>query len=141
MTVREFLEQAHRLDNRINSDITQVSELREICFGISSPVLGDKVQGSRSANASFVVSLEKIMDAEKSIDDEIDRFIELKTQIKQTIDSVENINTRMVLYYRYVHDKTWKQIADELHVGNATVHRWHREALAAAILPDNPIII
>ena len=51
MTTREYLKQAYRLDHKINSDIEEVARLRAMASSISSPILGDKVQTSRSANA------------------------------------------------------------------------------------------
>ena len=61
MTIRDYLSQAYRLDQRIDSNIREVSTLRKMMGSISSPVLGDRVQTSRPAEAPFVRSIEKIM--------------------------------------------------------------------------------
>ena len=37
MTAKEYLSQAYRLDQRINSNIEEISRLREMACGISSP--------------------------------------------------------------------------------------------------------
>ena len=60
MTIRDYLSQAYRLDQKIDSNIREVSTLRKMMGSISSPVLGDKVQTSRPAEAPFVRSTEKI---------------------------------------------------------------------------------
>ena len=61
MTSKEYLRQAYRLDQKINSDIEEVARLREMAGSISSPVLGEKVQASRSGDAPFVRVVEKIL--------------------------------------------------------------------------------
>ena len=54
MTAKEYLSQAYRLDQRINSNIEEVTMLREMASSISSPSWGEKVQTSRSTEAPFV---------------------------------------------------------------------------------------
>lgn len=51
MTAKEYLSQAYRLDQRINSNIEEVTMLREMANSISSPSWGEKVQTSRSTEA------------------------------------------------------------------------------------------
>ena len=65
MTAKEYLSQAYRLDQRIDSNIAEITRLREMACGISSPSWEEKVQTSRNTDAPFVRCLEKIMDLEK----------------------------------------------------------------------------
>ena len=61
MTSKEYLRQAYRLDQKINSDIEEVARLREIAGSISSPLMGDKVPPRRKfieENAKFVKNLD-----------------------------------------------------------------------------------
>lgn len=141
MTNKEYLRQAYRLDQKINSDIEEVARLRGMASSISSPILGDKVQTSRSGDASFVRSVEKIYQMEEKINHEIDILIDLKQQIREVIASVSDIDERMVLRYRYIHNLTWEQIGDKLNADARTIRRWHNGALLHVILPDFPIKI
>ena len=141
MTIRDYLSQAYRLDQRIDSNIREVSTLRKMMGSISSPVLGDRVQTSRPAEAPFVRSIEKIMLLEEKINAEIDLLVDLKEQIRGVIAAVPDTDERMVLSYRYVHNLTWEQISDELDESVSTVKRRHRSALDHAILPENFIQI
>ena len=137
MTIRDYLFQAYRLDQRIDSNIREVSTLRKMMGSISSPVLGDRVQTTRPAEAPFVRSLEKIMALEEKINSEIDLLISLKEQIRGVIAAVPDTDERMVLSYRYVHNLTWEEISDELNESVSTVKRRHRSALDHAVLPEN----
>ena len=114
MTAKEYLSQAYRLDQRIDSNIAEITRLREMACGISSPSWEEKVQTSRNTDAPFVRCLEKIMDLEKVVNNEIDTLVDLKRQIRTTVDTIANVNERMVLRYRYIHNMTWEQIGGEM---------------------------
>lgn len=141
MTAKEYLSQAYRLDQRINSNIEEVSRLREMASSISSPSWGEKVQASRNTEAPFVRCLEKIVDLENTINAEIDTLVCLKKQIRTVIEAVPNLDERLVLRYRYIHNCTWEQIGNELCADARTIRRWHGEALLKVVVPENPVII
>lgn len=141
MTNKEYLRQAYRLDQKINSDIEEVARLREMASSISSPVLGDKVQTSRNGDAPFVRSIEKILMLEEKINREIDTLVDLKQQMREVIAAVPDTDERMVLRYRYIHNLTWEQIGNELNADARTIRRWHGSALVHVVLPEDPIEI
>lgn len=141
MTTKEYLQQAYRLDQKINSDIAEVNALRGMAASVSSQQLSDRVQTSRRGEAPYVRSLEKIMEMEDKINAEIDLLVDLKDEIRGIITTVANTDERMVLRYRYVHNFTWEQIANELHVDARTVRRWHGNALRHVVLPKKLIVV
>jgi len=141
MTAKEYLRQAYRLDQKINSDLEEVTALREMALSVSSPRLTERVQTSRKGDAPFVRCLEKIMELEEKINKEVDLLVDLKEEIRSVITTVEDTDERMVLKYRYVHNYTWEQIGNELHADSRTVRRWHGTALLHVTLPENPITI
>ena len=141
MTAKEYLRQAYRLDQKINSDLEEVAALREMASSVSSPQLSERVQTSRKGDAPFVRCLEKIIELEDKINKEIDLLVELKKEIRMVITTVEDTDERMVLKYRYVHNYTWEQIGNELHADARTVRRWHGKALLHVVLPETPITV
>ena len=141
MTTKEYLRQAYRLDQKINSDLEEVSALREMANSVSSPQLGERVQTSHNGDAPYVRCLEKIIALEDKINKEIDLLVDLKKEIRVVISTVEDTDERMVLKYRYVHNYTWEQIGNELHADARTVRRWHGRALQHVTLPENPMQI
>ena len=141
MTAKEYLHQAYRLDQRINSNLEELAALREMASSISSPQLSERVQTSKQTDAPFVKNLEKIMALEEQINKEVNLLMELKDEIRRVITAVPNTDERMVLKYRYVHNYTWEQIGTELHADSRTVRRWHSKALQHVILPKNPVTI
>lgn len=128
MTAKEYFAQAYRLDQRINSDLEEIRKIREMAVSMSSPSLGDRVCHSRSTTAPFTRRIENIVDLEREVNDEIDRLVALKRQMRTVIESVANINERVVLDYRYVHCCSWQTIARKLFVDERTARRWHNKA-------------
>ena len=87
MRAKEYLQQAYRLNQRINSDLREVGELRQIASSISSPqTQQDRVQTSHMNSAPFANALMRIWELENIIDSEIDRFVAMKNEIRRVID-------------------------------------------------------
>ena len=115
MTVKEYLHQAYRLDQRIKSDTMEAQNLREMAGSVSAIQYDkDRVQTSRNTEAPFVRTLEKLWTLEKKIAGELEMLSDLKKQIREVIEAVPDTDERMVLKYRYIHNYTWEQIGMEL---------------------------
>ena len=142
MKIKTYLKQAYRLDKRINSHIKELEELKLMVSSIGSPILKeDVVQTSRNDDAPYVSALTRLCEMEERIDTEIDTYVDLKAQIHTVLKQVENPDQLMVLRYRYIHNYTWEQIAEELFADRRTVIRWHDAALKQLSLPEKPIMI
>ena len=142
MTVKEYLHQAYRLDQRIKSDTMEAQNLREMAGSVSAIQYDkDRVQASRNTKAPFVRTLEKLWELEQKIARELEMLSDLKKQIREVIEAVPDTDERMVLKYRYIHNYTWEQIGNELCADARTIRRWHGNALLHAALPEEPIEI
>ena len=126
MTVKEFLNQAYLLDQRIKSDTLECEELRLMAETISSPGFEEHFNASRNTDAPYVRTLEKLMELEEKIMTEMSLLLEVKQQIREVISQVDKNEYQMVLKYRYIHNYSWPRIADMLNVDATTVQRWHR---------------
>ncbi|HHT14497.1 MAG TPA: RNA polymerase subunit sigma-70 [Clostridiales bacterium] len=141
MNAEEYLSQAHRLDQKINSDLKELSDLRAMACSVSSPGWEERIRASGPKEAPFVKNVEKIILLENKINQEIDLFVDLKEQIRDTINGVEDADEQLVLRYRHLHGYTWDAIGLELHVDAKTAKRWYDNALEHMQLPVNPINI
>jgi len=104
MTVKEYLHQAYRLDQRIKSDTMEAQNLREMAGSVSAIQYDkDRVQTSRNTEAPFVRTLEKLWALEKKIAGELELLSDLKKQIREVIEAVPDTDEHMVLKYRYIH--------------------------------------
>lgn len=130
MTAKEYLRQAYRLNELIDSRITELEHLRDYSTRLTSCSFeGERVGKSRSTEAPFARIIEKIVDLEKVINRDIDRYVDLKTEMNAAIDRVSNVDERLLLRYRYLNNYNWDDIAQLLNVSGRTVHRIHSTAL------------
>ena len=130
MTAKEYLRQAYRLNELIDSRISELERLRDYSTRLTSCSFeGERVSKSRSTEAPFARIIEKIVDLEKVINRDIDRYVDLKTEMNAAIDRVSNVDERLLLRYRYLNNYSWDDIAQLLNVSGRTVHRIHSNAL------------
>ena len=136
MTAKEYLRQAYRLNELIDSRITELERLREYSTRLTSCGFeGERVSKCRSTEAPFARIIEKIVDLEKVINRDIDRYVDLKTEMNTAIDRVTNVDERLLLRYRYLNNYSWDDIAQLLNVSGRTVHRIHSSALYNFFVP------
>lgn len=136
MTAKEYLQQAYRLNELIDSDVHELERLRDLAGRISSPNFGERVQSSRNLDAPFVKYLGDIMEMEEKIQKELCRLVVLKKQILAALESVADREERLLLTYRYLNNESWEQIAEGLSVSMSTVHRIHASALRNFPVPN-----
>ena len=75
MTAKEYLQQAYRLNELIDSDVHELERLRDLAGRISSPNFGEIVQISRNLYAPFVNYLFYIIEMEEKIQKELCRLV------------------------------------------------------------------
>jgi len=125
MMAKEFLRQAYRLNELINSDLEELQNLRELSRSVSSPVFEEKISGTKSTDPPFVRYVGKIIDLEKQIQQEVDRLVKLKSDIREAINQMQNVDEKLLLRYRYINFLNWEEICVNLNVSIRTVHRLH----------------
>ena len=136
MTGREYLNQGYRLKQRIRLQKQKIEELRELSRSISSPGFGEHYNASKNVDAPFEKVLLKIFAQEAEQAKILDILLTLEEEMTKVIDTVEDIDLRMVLHYRYLCNWTWSRIGDELGWDERTIRRWHNKALSQVRLPE-----
>ena len=63
------------------------------------------------------------------INHDIDTFVDTKADVMHSIDLLENLEERRVLYCRYFQYMEFFKISQEINVSENTVFRIHREAV------------
>lgn len=142
MKVEIYLKQGRLLDQKINCNLRRLQEMKAGVCSISSPIIHqDKVQQASSGDAPFVKALIRIDEMQEHINREVDQLVDLRTQMDETIRSVDSDKHQLVLIYRYLEGKSWEQIAQNMNAGKSTVKRWHNEAIQMVKMPEEPIYI
>ncbi|MCI1693244.1 DUF1492 domain-containing protein [Aneurinibacillus aneurinilyticus] len=135
MTAKEFLKQAYRLNELINSDLEELQNLRELSRSVSSTVLEEKVSRTKCTDPPFEKYVIRIVDLEQQIQQEVERLIKLKSDIREAINQMENVDEKLLLRYRYINFLNWEEICVNLNVSMRTVHRLHSSALQHLKVP------
>jgi len=128
MTAKDYLSQAYRIDQRINSKLEQVQSLRELATKATATLNDSPVSGSRNVHSMSDI-IDKMIDLEAEINDDIDHLVDLKREIVAAIKRVENPEYQTLLELRYLCFKTWEHIAVALGYSIQHIHRLHDAAL------------
>ena len=134
MTAKEYLTQAYRIDQRINSKLEQVSSLRDLSTKATSTFSDVPPSGTRNVHRMEDVIC-KIVMLENEINAEIDHLVDLKREIREVISAVKNLECQTLLELRYLCFKDWQDIAYSMHCTESNVFKVHSKALQAVKLP------
>ena len=127
MTAMEYLSQVQKIEKLINAKQTELCRLRLDAASVSSPAFSDKVQSGRTNNTMSTV--DKIIDLNNFINEEIDKLIDAKAEIHKKIQCVYNPDFIALLTDKYINGYTLEQIAERMNKSYETVKGWHGEAL------------
>jgi len=136
MTAREYLSQAHRLDQRIDAKIAQVATLNELATKCTSTLTGMPRNPNRGTS-TMADAVCKIIDLQAEINRDIDRLVDLKREMVAVIKAVENIEYQTLLEKRYLCYQTWEQIAVDMGYSVRQLYRLHDEALENVAIPQS----
>ena len=136
MTAKEYLGQAYRLDQRINSKLEQVISLRELTTKATATMSDMPGGGSRNVYKMQDI-IGKIVDLETEINADIDMLVDLKREMVAVIKAVKNPEFQTLLELRYLCFKTWEQIAVDMDYDIRWLYRMHNRALAEVQVPAN----
>ncbi len=129
MNAEEFLSQAYRIDQQIQSKVAQLDRIRACASG-SGMRYGDvKVQAS-GPESRVEDAVMKIMEEERAINEEIDQLVETKRRIREVIARVEDVDYRLLLEKRSLLFQTWMEICADLNMSLRWAQTRHKEAVA-----------
>lgn len=128
MDTKQYLNQISRYDRLINNKLLEISELRELAYGISAITNKERIQSTPDYDrlGSAICKIEKM---ETQLDKMIDRYFDMKNTIIEQIGSIEDEIYYSILFSKYVEKKSFEKIADELQYSFRNTTRLHGRAL------------
>lgn len=131
MTAKQYLKQAYRLNELIDSTCEELKQLKTISKSISSQNLSsESVSSSKYKEAKFANAISKIDELEDKLNNEIAEYISLKNEIKERIGIISDDTLRLILQKRYLNFQKWEQIAVDMNITYRWLHELHNRALA-----------
>jgi hypothetical protein len=127
MTAKEYLGQAYRLDQRINSKLEQVASLNELATKCTSTLTGMPRNPNRGTS-TMADAIGKIIDLQAEINRDIDRLVDLKREMVTLIKAVSNPEYQTLLELRYLCFKTWEQISVDMGYSIQHIYRLRGKA-------------
>ncbi len=135
MTAKEYLSQAYRLDQRIDSKIEQVASLNDLATKCTTTISGMPHNPSRSTSP-MADTIDKIIDLQAEINRDIDALVDLKREIMTVVKAVDNPEYQTLLEKRYLCFLHWEQIAVDMNYGIDNIFKLHKKALACVVVPE-----
>lgn len=135
---KKYLQQYGKLDRKINRLLEEQEKWRALATR-TSPIYSDMPKASNCKD-KIQTAVEKIALLELEIDAEIDRLVDMRYEIKTTINSVENEALREVLL-RYVHCLKWEQVAETMRYELRWVYVLHGRALHCLKLVNSQTVL
>lgn len=128
MSTKDYLSQAYRIDQRINSKLAQVMSLRDLLSKATGTLSGAPKAATPNPH-SMEDTIAKMVDLENEINEDIDALIDLKAEIMRRIKRVENTEYQTILELRYLCFKRWEEIAVDMGYSLRRVYELHDCAL------------
>lgn len=128
MTAKEYLSQVQRLNQMIDIKLEEASSLRSLASRVTSAFGEERVQTSKKQSPMEDVIV-KLMDLENEVNNDIDRLIALKEEVIENINKIDNCNLRLLLTMRYINNRDWEEIADNMLYDVRTIYRFHNQGL------------
>ena len=134
MTTKEYLVQAYRIDQRINSKLEQIVSLRELATKATSTLSDTPPSGSRNVHSMEGIIV-KMMELENEINADIDVLVDLKKEIMSIIKKINNQKQKTMWELRYFCFKTWEKIVVDMGYSIQNAYKVHDRALENIIIP------
>ena len=135
MTAKEYLGQAYRLDQRINSKLEQVMSLRSLATKATSTLSDTPPSGTRNVHRMEDIIV-KIVDLENEINRDIDNLVDLKREMVSVIKAVTDPEYQTLLELRFLCFRTWEQIAVDMNYSIQHIYRLYDKALKEITPPS-----
>lgn len=128
MDAKTFLSQVKKLDLQIKNKLIEKQQWRDIALGITANMDGERVQSS-GAKSKMADAIEKCVDMEAEIDGLVDKLIDVKKEVIQTIESLDSPYEYDLLHKKYIQFMTFEEIADCYNRDYTTITTAHGRAL------------
>ena len=128
MTAKEYLAQARNIDHDIQDMLEEVTMLRSMAEKTTAILSGMPGKATKGTS-QLADTVGKLIEQEQKIDGEIDRLVDLRTEIYAAIQQVADRDARRVLHLRYRGHRSWSAIAEEMKLSLRQIYRLHGEGL------------
>lgn len=124
--VKSWLNRARRLDDEINTLLGVRQAVHDRLVSITQNYDSDGAQSTKDPH-----KYDKLVEIDGNIDQRIDQLIQIRQEIFQTIQMIDDSRYRQILESRYIAGWTWERIAVSINYSYKQTIRLHGFALRA----------
>lgn len=132
MTAKQFLQEARRMDRRIDARQERLDRIRERLQAGRMSALTGMPRGGRS---DWAETADRLIDLERRVNATIREMCRWKRRAQEAIDAIDDARLRDVLEYYYIDGMTWEQVAEAMGYELRNVYYLHGRALQAFTVP------
>lgn len=130
LTGREFLRQVRTLDLQVRALEDELLMVQQSIDGLSGVRYDkDRVQGGEPPDLAD--KLTRVMELRRDINADWDKLIDQRAKARAYVDYLHDYRYSYLLKERYICGKTWRYIAEQMHLDRRWVFRMHNAALDA----------
>ena len=128
MEAKDYLNQVKKLDLLIKNKLIEKQQWKDIALGVTANMDGERVQSS-GTKSKMADALVKCIDIETEINNLIDKLIDTKKEVIQTIERLDSPTEYDILHKRYIQFLSLQEIADHYGRDYTTITTAHGRAL------------
>lgn len=128
MKAKEFLSQAYKVDQSIDSKLEQIASLRELATKATSTISDMPGSGNRNIH-KMEDAIVKLTDLENELHDDVEELIAIKKDVTHMIKRIGDRSVRIVMEKRYICFESWEQISVDLSYSIQHTYRLHEQGL------------
>lgn len=130
MTAKEYLQQVRKLNLQIRNKKLELENLTYQMTGSRALSFTDKPPTvSKSTKSPQEKFIHRYLKYEQDIKSDIAKLLDLKKEVMQMIDRIGDSSCVDLLYRRYIHCQSWKQISAEMNYNHQYIFQLHSKAL------------
>lgn len=142
MKAKDYLLQVRRINKLIELKQSEINKLN-LYLGVKAVNYeAERVQSSNTTDRADLIC--KIVDFEIELKEYIKQLIDLKKEIMQTIDKLDEADLIKLLYLRYFDFKTWEEIAITMNYSYRWILKLHGislQKIEKILQQDTPVHI
>lgn len=128
MKAKAYLQEIRKLDQKIENKQMQLQSLYDLIQSVTVPIKEINVQSSGSGD-SIGNTIARIIDLQKELNADIDKYVDKKLEAIRLINQLENDEYINILIRRYVKYEEWQVISGQLHYSRQAIDKKHGLAL------------
>ncbi len=125
---KQWLSRAYKIEQQIQSKTEQIEVWKSLANKMTSNL--SLINGGSGDNCRMETYCNKIADAQEEIARQQIELINVRKEIEDTINKVQNVTSRLLLEQRYLLCKSWEDIADFMELSVEYIkRRLHSQAI------------